>query len=338
MPVGNRFARNAFRGAYSHVVKVLAAPDAIAAPPPAVTTVTPSAERIRSGFLWGFVGVLAFSFTLPATRLAVPELGGTVVGLGRAVVAALLAAGLLLLLKERPPDRRYWGSLVIVALGVVVGFPLLTAFALQHVPAVHGAVVVGLLPALTAVMAVLRGGEHPPRSFWFAVVAGVVAVLIFAVVQGAGQPQFADLLLLCAVLAAAIGYAEGGRLARDLGGWRVICWALLIAAPVIIIPVVLAVTQQHGLHASPRAWLGFAYVSVISMFLGFFAWYRGLALGGIARVGQIQLVQPVMTMAWASLFLGEVIDMPTALAGLLVVASVALTRISWRPGNATQGR
>lgn len=300
-----------------------------------MTTVSPSAERIRSGFLWGFLGSLAFSFTLPATRLAVPELGGTFVGLGRAIIAALLAAGLLLVLKERPPDRKYWGGLVLVALGVVLGFPLLTAMALQHVPAVHGAVIVGLLPALTAVMAVLRGGEHPPRAFWFAVVAGVVAVLIFAIVQGAGQPQLADLLLLCAVAAAAVGYAEGGRLARDLGGWRVICWALLISTPFLIIPVALAVIQQHGLHASPRAWLGFAYVSVISMFLGFFAWYRGLALGGIARVGQIQLVQPVMTMTWAALFLGEVIDLPTALAGLLVVSSVALTRLSWRPGSTT---
>lgn len=319
-------------------MKVLVSPDTAVTSPLPVTTVTPGSDRIRSGFLWGFVGVLAFSFTLPATRLAVPELGGTVVGLGRALIAALLAAGLLLVLKERPPDRRYWGNLVIVALGVVVGFPLLTAFALQRVPAVHGAVVVGLLPALTAVMAVLRGGEHPPRSFWFAVVAGVVAVLIFAVVQGAGQPQFADLLLLCAVIAAAVGYAEGGRLARELGGWRVICWALLISAPVLIVPVALAIVQQHGLHASPRAWLGFAYVSVISMLLGFFAWYRGLALGGIARVGQIQLVQPVMTMTWAALFLREVIDLPTALAGVLVIASVALTRLSWRPGPAVPGR
>ena len=313
-------------------------PDAVTTSRIPVASVAPSDERIRSGFLWGFVGVLAFSFTLPATRMAVPELGGTVVGLGRAIIAALLAAGLLGVLKERPPDRQYWGSLVIVAVGAVVGFPLLTAFALQHVPAVHGAVVVGLLPALTAVMAVLRGGEHPPRSFWFAVVAGVVAVLIFAFVQGAGQPQFADLLLLCAVVAAAVAYAEGGRLARDLGGWRVICWALLISAPVLIIPVALAVVEQHGLHASPRAWLGFAYVSVVSMFFGFFAWYRGLALGGIARVGQIQLVQPVMTMTWAALLLGEVIDVPTALAGLLVIGSVALTRLSWRPGTAPTDR
>ncbi|MDQ2655117.1 MAG: DMT family transporter [Chloroflexota bacterium] len=316
----------------------LAPSDAVASAPAPIASISPGNDRVRTGFLWGFVGVLAFSFTLPATRLAVADLGGTVVGLGRALIAALLAAVLLLALRERPPARRYWGSLVIVAVGVVVGFPLLTAVALQHVPASHGAVVVGLLPALTAVMAVLRGGERPPRSFWFAVAAGVAAVLVFAVVQGAGQPQFADLLLLCAVASAAVGYAEGGRLARDLGGWRVICWALLISAPVLIIPVALAIVEQHGLHASPGAWLGFAYVSVISMFLGFFAWYRGLALGGIARVGQIQLVQPVMTMSWAALFLGEVIDLPTALAGLLVVASAALTRLSWRPGSASRGR
>jgi len=295
----------------------------------------PRPHSLRAGYLWGFLGVLAFSFTLPATRAAVPELGGTIVGLGRAIVAAALAALLLIALREKPPDRRYWRSLVVVALGVVVGFPLLTAVALQSLPAAHGAVVVGLLPALTAVMAVLRGGEHPPPAFWLACGAGVIAVLIFAVVQGAGQPHPADLLLLGAVAAAALGYAEGGRLARELGGWRVICWALLISAPVLIVPVGIAVAQ-HGLAASPKAWFGFAYVSVVSMFLGFFAWYRGLALGGIARVGQIQLVQPVLTLLWAALFLGEAIDLPTALAGLLVIASVALTRLSWIAGTSSR--
>jgi len=295
----------------------------------------PQASEIatmRAGYLWGFIGVLAFSFTLPATRLAVPELGGTIVGLGRAVVAAALAIVLLLMLREKPPARRYWGSLVVVAFGVVLGFPLLTALALQSVPAAHGAVVVGLLPALTAVMAVVRGGEHPPVAFWWACAAGVVAVLVFAYVQGAGKVQPADLLLLAAVAAAALGYAEGGRLARDLGGWRVICWALVVALPFVIVPVGMAVAQ-HPAPPSVPALLGFAYVSVISMFLGFFAWYRGLALGGIARVGQIQLVQPVLTMTWAALILGEAVDLPTVLAGLLVIASVAMTRLAWTPGR-----
>ena len=293
-------------------------------------------DAASRGFVYGFVGVLAFSLTLPATRAAVPELGSTVVGLGRAIVAAALAGIVLLAMRERPPARRFWPGLAIVAIGVVVGFPLFTALALQSVPAAHGAVVVGLLPAATAVMAVLRTGERPPPAFWFAVAAGVVAVLIFGAAEGAGRPQAADLLLLAAVLLAALGYAEGGRLARELGGWRVICWALLIAAPFLAIPVSAAVVQ-HGLSAGPGAWLGFAYVSVVSMFLGFFAWYRGLALGGIARVGQIQLIQPVLTLLWAALLLGEPIGPLTVLASLLVVGSVALTRLAWSAPRRVMG-
>lgn len=285
-------------------------------------------DSTNRGLAFGFLGVLAFSFTLPATRAAVPELGSTVVGLGRALVAAALAGMLLLVMRERPPPRQYWPGLAVVAVGVVIGFPLFSALALQYVPASHGAVVVGLLPAATAVMAVVRAGEHPPPAFWLAVLAGVAAVVIFAAVEGAGRPQPADVLLLLAVLLAALGYAEGGRLSRELGGWRVICWALLLAAPVLAIPVAVAV-RQGGLAAGPGAWLGFAYVAVISMFLGFFAWYRGLALGGVARVGQIQLIQPVLTLLWAALLLGESIEPPTMLASLLVVGSVALTRWSW---------
>jgi drug/metabolite transporter (DMT)-like permease len=281
------------------------------------------------GAVFGFLGVLVFSLTLPATRAAVPELGSVVVGLGRALVAALLAGLLLLVLRERPPPRRHLPGLVIVAAGAVIGFPLLSAAALLSVPAAHGAVVVGLVPAATAVMAVLRASERPPRAFWVAVVAGVVAVLVFAAAEGAGRPQPADLLLLLAVLFAGLSYAEGGRLARELGGWRVICWALLLAAPALIVPVAIAV-GRNGLSATPKAWLGFAYVAVFSMFLGFFVWYRGLALGGVARVGQIQLIQPVLTLLWAALLLGEPVGVPTLLASLLVIGSVALSRWSWR--------
>ena len=292
----------------------------------------PRLDAASRGLAFGFLGVLAFSLTLPATRLAVPELGSTVVGLGRALVAATLAALLLLVMRERPPARRYWPGLVLVAIGVVVGFPLFTALALQWVPAAHGAVFVGLLPAATAVMAVVRAGERPPPAFWLAVAVGVVAVLLFAAAEGAGRPQPADALLLVAVLFAALGYAEGGRLARDLGGWRVICWALLLAAPFLVVPVAVAIVR-HGLSAGPQAWLGFAYVSVVSMFLGFFVWYRGLALGGVARVGQIQLIQPVVTLIWSALLLGETIEPPTVLASLLVIGSVALTRWSWSPSR-----
>lgn len=291
--------------------------------------------RKAEGLLMGTLGVLGFSLTLPATRAAVTELGGTVVGLGRAVVAALLAALLLLALRERPPARRYWPGLAVVALGVVVGFPLCSALALEHLPAAHGAVVVGLLPAATAIMAVLRADERPSIAFWLSSGVGVIAVLIFAAAQGAGRLQSADLLLFVAVLLAALGYAEGGRLSRELGGWRVICWALILAAPVIILPVALAIGRHQG-TAGTSAWLGFAYVSSISMFLAFFAWYRGLALGGIARIGQIQLLQPVLTLVWSALLLGERVNLQTVIASMLVIGSAALsqwTRAPQQPGS-----
>lgn len=282
--------------------------------------------RQSEGLILGAIGVLCFSLTLPMTRLAVPELGSTVVGLGRALVAAVLAAIVLLVMREKLPPRKHWWGLVIVAIGVVLGFPLFSAIALQSVPASHGAVVTGLLPAATAVMAVIRVGERPSRLFWVGVIAGVTAVLIFAAVEGAGVPQAGDLLMLIAVVLGALGYAEGGRIARELDGWRVMCWALLIGAPFLAVPVALDVANRHFAVISTNAWLGFAYVSCISAFLGMFIWYRGLAVGGVARVGQLQLAQPVLTIGWAALINGEALRLPTLLAGLLVVASVGFTQ------------
>lgn len=284
------------------------------------------------GLGWGFLGILGFSLTIPATRAAVPALGATFVGLGRAIVAALLAAALLVALRERPPARRHWPGLATVALGVVLGFPLCTSLALARLPAAHGAVVVGLLPAATAVMAVLRAGERPPRGFWVACIAGVAAVLAFALAEGAGRPQVPDLLLLLAVALAALGYAEGGRLARELGGWRVICWALIVAAPVLVLPVSHSL-PRHGLDAGLGPWLGFAYLSGVSMFLAFFAWYKGLALGGVARVGQVQLLQPLLSLGWAAALLGEHVGAGTVAAAGVVVASVAWGR---RAGRSTR--
>lgn len=271
------------------------------------------------------MGILAFSFTLPATRVAVGQLDGTVVGLGRAIVAAGLAAVVLLVTRQPIPPRRFWGRLALVSLGVVLGFPLFSALALTMAPASHGAVVVGLLPAATAVMAVLRAGERPSRAFWASSLLGLAAVTAFAVVTGAGRPQLADGLFLLAVALGALGYAEGGALARELGAWQVISWALVAAAP-FLAPVVLLRVVERGLSAGPAAWAGFAYVSVVSQFLGFFAWYRGLAVGGVARVGQLQLAQPVLTIVWAALLLGERFTAATASAAAAVLASVALTQ------------
>ncbi len=278
-------------------------------------------SRTREGLLLGGLGVLAFSLSLPATRASVPELGGVMVGLGRALVAAVLAGVLLAARRERLPERRHWPRLALVAGGVVVGFPLLSAMALRNMTATHGAVLVGLLPAATAVAAVFRARERPSVTFWLASAAGLAAVLAFAAAQGAGRPTAGDGLVLLAVAASAVGYAEGGALSRELGGWRVLCWALVLSAPVLL-PIVAWSMDARMLEASPRAWAGFAYLSGVSMFLGFFAWYRGLALGGVARVSQLQLLQPLLTLGWSALLLGEEVERGTLGAALLVVACV----------------
>jgi drug/metabolite transporter (DMT)-like permease len=274
--------------------------------------------------LLGLLGVLGFSFTLPATRVAVDGLDPVFVGLGRAAVAALPAALLLALWRERPPDRPTLARLALVALGVVFGFPLLSALALRELTAAHSAVIVGLLPAATAVMAVARAGERPSAGFWVASVAGLAAVLAFAASQGAGVSG-ADLLVIGAVALGAIGYAEGGALARDVGGGRVICWALVLSLP-LTLPIGVAAALTGGVDAPTDAWLGFAYVALVSMFLAFFAWYAGLARGGVAKIGQVQLVQPLLTLAWAAALLGEHVSPGTLVAALAVVASVVATQ------------
>ncbi len=279
----------------------------------------------RKGLWFGFLGVASFSLTLPATRLAVHDFDPLVVTLGRALIAFLLAAGALLATRQRRPTPAQWRQLAVIASGVVLGFPLLTAWAMRYVPASHGAVVLGLLPLFTAGAAALRGGERPSLRFWVASAAGSAAVVAFGLSQGAGSLHLADLALLGAVLAAAIGYAEGGRLAREMGGWQVISWALVLAAPFLAIPAWFAV-QAHGLPGTPQSWLAFAYVGVVSQFLGFFAWYKGLALGGVARVSQLQLLQPFLTLLASGLFLGEAITPSSLGVAVLVFTAVLLGR------------
>jgi drug/metabolite transporter (DMT)-like permease len=223
------------------------------------------------------------------------------------------------------PDRALLPRLALVAAGVVVGFPLFSAWAMRYVPAAHGAVVVGLLPLATAVAGAWIAHERPSRLFWLCALFGSAVVVGFALWQGGGAPQPADALLVLAVISAAIGYAEGGRLARILPGWQVICWALVLAAPVVSIFTALAADARLA-TAPLSAWAGFAYVSVVSMFLGFFAWYRGLALGGIATVGQVQLLQPFLTIVASASLLGEQIDAATYLAAALVIGSIAIGR------------
>ncbi len=290
-------------------------------------------RSVLNGLYWGALGVLAFSMSLPATRVAV--LGGLdplFIGAGRAAVAGCLAVLVLCASWQGWPPRRLMGRLLAVVLGVVIGFPFLTTLALVRVPAAHGVVLTGLLPAATAVMAVLRAGERPSLRFWLSAAAGLLAVLAFAWVQGAGALDPADLLLLAAVALCALGYAEGGVLARELGGVQVISLALVLALPVTVPLALWRADAAMLAAATPAAWAGFAYVSLVSMYLGFFAWYRGLAVGGVARVGQLQLAQPVLSLLWAVLLLGEPVTGATLAAAGAVLACVVLTQ-SARPAS-----
>jgi drug/metabolite transporter (DMT)-like permease len=274
----------------------------------------------RAGLGWGFLGVLAFSFTLPFTRIAVGGLSPLFIGSGRAVVAAILAAAVLALTRQTLPRGIQWVRLAVIAAGVVVGFPLLTSFALTTAPASHGAVVIALLPAATAVMAVIRGRERPPMSFWVIAIIGAVVAIGFASLQSGGfaAPTASDLLLFGAVVAAAVGYAEGGLLSRELGSWQTVSWALVLAFPLMVVLTGISAVVSPP-SATPAEWASFAYLAVISMFLGFFAWYRGLAIGPMARVSQVQLVQPVLSILWAALILREQLTWPTVVGGIAVI-------------------
>lgn len=274
------------------------------------------------GLAWGFLGVAAFSLSLPTTQVAVRQLGPEFATVGRAAGAAVLAAGYLAVRRARVPSRSVLPSLLVVAAGVVIGFPLFTALALQRTQSAHGAVIVGLLPAATAVAGVLRTGERPSPAFWGACAAGAAAVAVFAVVQGGGLPTSADGLTVLAVLAAAVGYAEGARLAPLLGADQVICWALLLSTPLVVPVLVLNLAHQTP-TADATGWAGFGYTTVVSMFLGFFAWYRGLALGGIAKVSQVQLLQPLLTVAESVVLLDQQLQPAVIIAALAVLACAA---------------
>jgi drug/metabolite transporter (DMT)-like permease len=276
--------------------------------------------RPPTGLWWGVLGVAAFSFTVPFTKVAVAGLSPLFIGSGRALVAAILAAFALALTRQRLPRGVHWARLAVVAGGVVVGFPLLTSFALTTTPASHTAVVIALLPAATATAAVLRGRERPPLAFWLITAVGALAAIAFASMQsgGFGQLHGADLLLLGAVVAAAIGYSEGGLLARELGAWQTVSWALVLASPLMVFLTAVSAAQQPP-SATPLQWASFAYLGVVSMFLGFFAWYRGLAIGPMAQVSQIQLIQPVLSICWAGLLLGEALTWTTMVGALAVI-------------------
>ncbi|WP_459616919.1 DMT family transporter [Bordetella sp. 2513F-2] len=277
--------------------------------------------RLMEGYGYGMAGVLVFSLTLPMTRVAVAELSPLLVGLGRAAAAALPAVLLLAFSRSRLPTRAEWSGVLLAAAGIVVGWPLASTVAMQSVPAAHGAVVNGLLPLSTAAFAAWRGGERPGGAFWAWAVAGALLVVLYALRQGHGMLQPGDAWLLLAVVLGGMGYAEGARAARTLGGWRTICWALAVSLPVLAIPV--AMLAAGSPRPGPAATAAFAYLALGSMFLGFFAWYRGLAAGGIARIGQVQLLQPFLTVLAAAVLFAEPVGPETFVFAAAVIAVIA---------------
>lgn len=286
-------------------------------------------DKTTSGWINGLLGVLIFSASLPATRVAVMEFDPVFLTVARAAIAGLVALCLLLAFKVKRQGRDDVVPLAIVAGGVVVGFPLLTAIALRHVTSAHSIVFIGLLPLSTAIFGVLRG-ERPRPVFWLFSGLGSSLVAGFAITQGLSASPVGDALMLGAVVVCGLGYAEGGRLSRMLGGWQVISWALVLSLPAMV-PLALLLMPPSFADVDDGAWIGLAYVSLFSMLLGFVFWYRGLAQGGIAAVGQLQLLQPFVGLALAATLLHEPVTRLMLVVTVAVVLCVAGARKFARP-------
>jgi drug/metabolite transporter (DMT)-like permease len=265
--------------------------------------------------------------TFPATTAAESSFSPLEVGVGRSVIGAVVAVAVLIAGRQPLlPPRAAIPRMLIVAAAVGIGFGLLSAIALREVDSVHGAVLTGLIPAATAGMAVLRAGERPRAAYWAALALGLAVVVGFALVQDGGRLSAGDTLLLVAIAVAGLGYAEGGALAREYGGWRVICWALVLALPVTAPVTLAAVITAPGRPVSASAVAGLCYVGLVSMCLGFFAWYHAMAVGGVARIGRLQLAQPALTLGWSALLLGEHVGWLSAAAAAAVIAATAVGR------------
>lgn len=284
-----------------------------------------SKDESVSGWINGFIGVVLFSGGLPATKLAVMEMSPIFVTIVRAAVAGILAFVVLWIGKEKRPAKQQLIPLILVSLGCVVGFPLLSALALQYLTSAHSIVFLGMLPLATAVFGVFRGGERPHPIFWFFSVAGSLLVIGYAVSQGISASPIGDILMLLAVILCGMGYAEGAKLSKTLGGWQVISWALVLALPVMI-PLFFIYFPDHIETVSFQGWFGMAYISLFSMFIGFIFWYKGLAQGGIATVGQLQLLQPFFGLALAAYFLHEQVSIGMLVVTVGVILCVAGTK------------
>lgn len=306
-------------------VAVRTSPRTAAAALPASSGAVPSAPAHRSGTLQAALGVTAFSLTFPATAWGLEGFGPWSLVAVRSVLAAVIAGGCLLALRIPLPVRRHWTGLAVVAAGVVLGFPLLTTLALETSTTAHAAVVVGLLPLTTALFSALRTGARPSRTFWVAAVAGAAAVIAFTVQQSGGALTSADAYLFGALLICAAGYTEGGRLSRVMSGWQVVGWALVLCLP-LTVPGALIALSQEPVHLTAHSVTGLLWVAAGSQFLGLVVWYRGMAAIGIPKASQLQLAQPLLTLVWSVLLLGEHLTPAAPLTAAAVLVCIAVTQ------------
>ncbi|MCX5556297.1 DMT family transporter [Streptomyces sp. NBC_00038] len=306
-------------------VAVRTSPRTAATALPASSEAVPSAPAHRSGTLQAALGVTAFSLTFPATAWGLEGFGPWSLVAVRSVLAAVIAGGCLLALRIPLPVRRHWTGLAVVAAGVVLGFPLLTTLALETSTTAHAAVVVGLLPLTTALFSALRTGARPSRTFWVAAVAGAAAVIAFTVQQSGGALTSADAYLFGALLICAAGYTEGGRLSRVMPGWQVVGWALVLCLP-LTVPGALIALSQEPVHLTAHSVTGLLWVAAGSQFLGLVVWYRGMAAIGIPKASQLQLAQPLLTLVWSVLLLGEHLTPAAPLTAAAVLICIAVTQ------------
>lgn len=277
------------------------------------------------GWINGFIGVLLFSGSMPATKIAILDLSPLFVTLARAVIAGVLALCVLLFFKEKRPAKEQLSSLIIVALTVVIGFPLISALALKYITSAHSLVFIGMLPLTTAIFGVIRGGERPRPIFWFFSILGSLLVIGFAIAQGVSASPVGDVLMLISIVLCGLGYAEGAKLSKTLGGWQVILWALVLSLPFVVLSIFFILPPSFGAVGS-SAWISLGYISVFCMLVGFIFWYRGLAQGGIAAVGQLQLLQPFFGLALAATFLHEQVSTGMLATTVGIIICVACSK------------
>ncbi|MFF7635260.1 DMT family transporter [Kitasatospora sp. NPDC008050] len=299
--------------------------DRSAIAPATVSPLPQTVSPLSKGTVFALLGVLSFSFSFPGTVWALDGFGPWTAAGVRGVLAAVIALSALIATRAPIPARADWPALAVVGGGCAIGFPLLTTLALQTSSTADSAVVIGALPMATATIAALRTRRYPSKKFWIAAGAGAITVIAFALSQNHGEPTVADLYLFAALLVCAAGYAEGGRLSARMGGWRVIAWGVVAAAPVNLAVSAWALPHEP-VHLTAKAIAGMAYIAGISQFGGFVVWYQGMGLIGVARASQLQLAQPLLTLVWAVLLLGEHVSPAVPLTAVIVLTCIVVTQ------------